>query len=302
MKKVLIIILVLLNIVAWGYIGYVEFGKEWLEQRHNGTIVYFNPETGLICDDYIEENSTTENKSGCLKWYMFNNQEDATTVNLLLAHNTTAQINWSSTISNNTNGDVVNARLKEDVVNWHPNVRATARLIRADEVARIARHRTFNVKTTHINHEDYMGEFWNEKSCTIEDTTGVISNCKYGWLYDRLYSIVDEFEDASCTLVGCLNDPIGGMPTIGYWTSSPTASRDNREDNDVFAWYIWGSGAMSPAFVNCNAVINKIIDARLENGEEISDKEQELYDRTCSPNNTAIGIRPVITISKSILR
>lgn len=52
----------------------------------NGTIVYFNPETGKQCNDYIEGKSEEGTTSGCMRWYAYN--DDLLNIKLLLDHNT----------------------------------------------------------------------------------------------------------------------------------------------------------------------------------------------------------------------
>ena len=66
----------------------------------NGTAVYYNPVSGKKCDDYTEANSKIGTKSGCMKWYVFNDKEGNATVNVILDHNTTAYVAWNSTGNN----------------------------------------------------------------------------------------------------------------------------------------------------------------------------------------------------------
>ena len=65
----------------------------------NGTAVYYNPETENKCSKE-EAKSTTGTKRGCMKWYVFNDKEGNATVNIILDHNTTANVAWNSTRSN----------------------------------------------------------------------------------------------------------------------------------------------------------------------------------------------------------
>ena len=57
----------------------------------NGTAVYYNPEKGKECKS-SEAVSTTGTKNGCMKWYVFNDKEGNATVNVILDHNTTANV------------------------------------------------------------------------------------------------------------------------------------------------------------------------------------------------------------------
>ena len=65
----------------------------------NGTAVYYNPETGNKCSKEAAK-STTGTKSGCMKWYVFNDKEGNATVNVILDHNTTANVEYNSTGNN----------------------------------------------------------------------------------------------------------------------------------------------------------------------------------------------------------
>ena len=56
----------------------------------NGTVVYYNPETNTKCTA-SQAVSTAGTKTGCMRWYTFND-EGTDTINLLLDHNTTATV------------------------------------------------------------------------------------------------------------------------------------------------------------------------------------------------------------------
>ena len=97
----------------------------------NGTAVYYNPETGNKCSKE-EAKSTTGTNSGCMKWYVFNDKEGNATVNVILDHNTTANVAYNST-GNNSEMKEVKIKLEEDTKDW----KNTARLITANEIAKI---------------------------------------------------------------------------------------------------------------------------------------------------------------------
>ena len=105
----------------------------------NGTAVYYNPVSREKCNDYTEANSTTGKNSGCMKWYVFNDKEGNATVNVILDHNTTANVAWNST-GNNSEMKEVKIALENDTKDW----KNTARLITANEVAKITKHPTFD--------------------------------------------------------------------------------------------------------------------------------------------------------------
>ena len=157
----------------------------------NGTAIYYNPETNATCTE-AEAVSTTGTKTGCMKWYTFNDSEGATTVNMILNHNTTATIVWSSR----------DTSLESDISTWATSVKATARLIEADEVAQITGNTTFNGVTSNYSSTFYL----DSNSQTQTATTQGASN--YAWLYDYTYD---------CTSYGC---NIADSSNYGYWTST----------------------------------------------------------------------------------
>lgn len=243
----------------------------------NGTAVYYNPVTGKMCGDYKEENSLNENKTGCMKWYIFNDDKNRATVNMILDHNTTGNVAWASLEDyvaaggteeeygengNNSKGPLtVIKRLNEDTEKWEN----TARLITADEVASItgakdALNWTSNkpyadtpVKGTSISYYylDGTDGTWQTQVSTTQGAS------KYAWLFDNTYG---------CTSYGCniLDDNKYGPSEstnymFGYWTSTPMVNRSD------IAWLVDRSGSLHS---------NRVIVSRL------------------------YGVRPVITISK----
>ena len=127
----------------------------------NGTAVYYNPETETKCKS-SEAVSTTGTKSGCMKWYVFNDKEGNATVNVILDHNTTANVAWNST-GNNSEMKEVKIKLEEDTKDW----KNTARLITANEVAKITKHPTFNVNK---ENQDWFYLDSNNITLTVNST------------------------------------------------------------------------------------------------------------------------------------
>ena len=205
----------------------------------NGTAVYYNPVYGEKCNDYTEANSKTGTKSGCMKWYVFNDKEGNATVNVILDHNTTANVAWNSTGNNSEMKEVANA-LKTDTSTW----KNTARLITANEIAKITEKTGFDASK--------KNQDWFCLDTNQPDTTSYCAKAqgksKYAWLFDYTYE---------CTNYGCNTSDLS---TYGYWTSSPY------KGNFINAWR-----------VNRGYLGSRIV------------------------TDTDYGIRPVITISKSIL-
>ena len=201
----------------------------------NGTAVYYNPVSGKKCDDYTEANSKIGTKSGCMKWYVFNDKEGNATVNVILDHNTTANVAYNLT-GNNSEMKEVKKALENDTKDW----KNTARLITANEIAKITGNTWF------------AGQNWFCLDTNQSDTTNWCSKAQgtseYVWLFDYTNG---------CTSYGCNTSDSN---TWGYWTST------QYKINSTHAWLIQRSGDM---------IINEV------------------------NNSSQVGVRPVITISKS---
>ena len=241
----------------------------------NGEVVYFNVTTGEKCSDYTETQSNTGTKSGCMKFYAFND-DGKDKVNLILDHNTTALVAWNSSGSNASGPKEVLTQLNDDTKTWvgtetpsnytmDQSTQASkakytidyssykARLITAGEVAQITGNTTWDEKTA-------TNSFYFDSKTTTASTTcksGNTTGCKYGWLYDRT--------SKSCTKYGCLNN--SDQETYGYLTASSNAAYSGG------AWYV----------DNYADVDNFIV-----NDDNIGDSYY-------------IGVRPVIIILKSNL-
>ncbi len=220
--------------------------EDCIDRYANGEVVYFDVDTGAKCSNYTETQSNTGVKSGCMKFYAFND-DGGDTLNLLLDHNTTAVVTWGTySYEEKSDGTValgvipgeVFTQLKTDTASWkgtetpsnytvdqrgqyvvgnvYGDVYYTidysdykARLITANEVAQITGNTTWNETTA----TDVY--YFDSKTPTASSTctSGNTSGCKYGWLYDRT--------STDCTDNGCLNN--SDARTAGYWTASSTA-------------------------------------------------------------------------------
>ena len=228
----------------------VTGGSSVTKKYENGEVIYFNPETNTKCSDYTEANSQNQNKSGCMKWYAFNDSEESDTVNVILDHNTTALVAWNSSNNNADGMKEVKTALENDKNNWHADVKSTARLIEANEIAKITGNTEFDA-----TNPDKDLAYWLEDSSYNEETEEPSvfpqpGEAKYKWLFD--YTM-------GCTDYGC---SVADDNTFGYWTSTPNASRSSR------AWTVNNYGGLGSSFV-----------------------DDAFY----------YGVRPVITISKSLL-
>jgi len=194
------------------------------EVAPNGYVVYFNPETGKVCtkQDYNanEGASDTGNKSGCMKWYVFND-DGGDTVNLLLDHNTTATVAWGSEESGQPDS-VVN-QLLLDVAGWADDIKVSTRLITANEVAQITGNMDFDSAKEGMEYFSFLPD----------DYVWETDTSPYGWLYDR----TGDF----CTNFGAFNDgtPDSGDVLNGYWTSTPYI------DDHTYSWGVNQYGTMN---------------------------------------------------------
>lgn len=210
---------------------YVKCDDDY-EYYTNGMPIYFNPTTGLVCNDYVETNSNTENTTGCMKWYTFNDSKDASTISMILDHNTKKVIRWSTTSSNTTNADAVKTQLTSDTSLWDSDL--GIRLITADEIATITKNGGFDSASSDSNKYFYL----DSNNTTSIASSSVLS--KYAWLYDRT--------STSCKTYGCLNNADSSMTGTGYWT-----------DTDVYnstslAWNIKDDGALRTTSVSSAGV------------------------------------------------
>ena len=205
----------------------------------NGTVVYYNPETNTKCTS-SEAVSTTGTKTGCMRWYTFND-EGNDTVNLLLDHNTTAKVAWASS-GRNTNGPVeVKTQLESDTSSWNKSI--NPRLIEAREIATITGNTNWN-NNWYYFHDNTQTEY-----------TGAAGTNKYAWLFDNT---------SECTTYGCNVAAInyGNYSNYGYWTNTAYSG---------YSGYAW--------LVNYNGNLHN-----------------NLVENPGGP-----GVRPVVTISKSII-
>ena len=202
----------------------------------NGTVVYYNPETNTKCTS-AEAVSTTGTKTGCMRWYAFND-DGSDKVNLLLDHDTTPAVLLLSP-DTRANGLIeVKKQLKSDTSTWNKSI--NPRLIEASEVAKI----TNNTAWTAGGSSYYFHT--NSNSPYI----GAAGTNKYAWLFDNT---------RNCTQYGCnVADP----STYAYWTNTANSGDSN------YAWFVFNDGS--------------------------------LYNFSLT-NAVDLGVRPVVTISKSII-
>ena len=263
----------------------------------NGEVVYFDVDNGTKCSNYTETQSNTGTKSGCMKFYAFND-DGKDTVNLILDHNTTAKATWITKEDYITAGgeDLSNVaacqygklcsknkygpltlltQLKNDTKSWVGT--KTPSNYTMDQTGQ-----TSNAKYT-IDYSSYKARLitaqeiakitgnthWNEKTAASYDyyffdskTDTASTTCKNGNTTGCSYGWLYDRTNTSCIDSGCLNN--SDQTTDGYWTSSSFAM------DTAGAWYVQ-------------------FDSIIRSGSIIGN------------DNKSIGVRPVIEVLKSNL-
>ncbi len=185
----------------------------------NGTAIYYNPETNTKCSS-SEAVSKTGVKSGCMKWYTFNDNESSSTVNMILDHNTTALVAYNST-GDNSEMKEVKVALENDTESWNKSI--NPRLITADEVARITENTEFDSSIS-------GGDKWFCLDTNAPDTetycSKVQGTSEYAWLFD--------YTNNATSYGGNIDD----VNTNGYWTSTPVADWVN------YVWVVFRNGSL----------------------------------------------------------
>ena len=188
-----------------------------------GTTIYFNPETKKICNQN-DAVSTTGTKTGCMKWYIYSDN-NKNNFNMILDHNTTARVAYNSTGSNSEMKEVKTA-LESDTSTWDKSLKA--RLITANEVAKITGNTSFDEKTATNDKYYYLD---SNNHTQVANST---NKSKYAWLFEYTNG---------CKEYGC---NIEDSSAYGYWTSTPVvAGRTN------YVWDVFKYGNLG----NCNASI-----------------------------------------------
>ena len=223
--------------------------KEIYQTYNDGDPVYYNPVAGEKCSA-SKAVSTTGTKTGCMKWYAFNDLgQDSSEINLILDHNTTPLAQWYSQESE---------ALKNDTKDW----KQTARLITADEIAKITGAKealNWDSKTSasyfYLDGAKGTDTKWQKQVAKSKGASD------YAWLFDNTYD---------CTNYGCNVNANGYYSNYdssstgqmnGYWTSTGVYN------NLGYIWIVSYNGRLSTV-----------------------------------GNLREYGVRPVITVSKSIIK
>ena len=225
-----------------------------IENYYDGEVVYFDVSLGKSCNNYNEVNSDTgyngidntkEEQNSCLKFYAFND-DGKENLNLILDHNTTSVISWNSSGNNAEGPKQIIEQLKLDTKDWKGTNEITnykalssdgkmnyevdyseykARLMTSNEVAKLTQNESFDELKS--NGYYYLDTNTTSKSSTC--TSGNITGCKFGWLYDRSSFV--------CEADGCLNN--SNEVTAGYWLVTSVYGTTN------LAWHVNANSSLS---------------------------------------------------------
>ena len=182
---------------------------------HKG-IVYLDPTDLSKTCNKENSKSTAETKTGCMKWYIYD--EDDNNYTMILDHNTTARVAYNSTGSN-TEMKEVKATLDSDTSTWDKSLKA--RLITANEVAKITGNTSFDEKTSTSDKWFYLDS--NNQTLVANSK----NKSKYAWLYDYTNN---------CKEYGC---NIEDSSNYGYWTSTPIVGETTR------VWSVFSYGYLN---------------------------------------------------------
>lgn len=162
----------------------------------NGEVIYFDPSTGKACDNYTETNSLNENKTGCMKWYAWNDTKESDRVNAILDHNTTSVLSFLDPL---TELDAL-----VDEANW----KLTPRIIGVNEIAQITGNKTFDINNPETA-QPYFFETNSQEVPPFIDMENPNSSAQgkatYAWLFD--------YTD-DCTYFGCNVDYNGNRSRV----------------------------------------------------------------------------------------
>jgi len=247
----------------------------------NGAIVYYDPVGGTKCAvaDYAANTgaSTTGNKAGCMKWYAFNDGGSASdTIDMILDHNTTDVVAWNISGDNTAGPTDVLTQLQNDTSTWS----STLSVASANNITQQTNSSANNYA---LNYAGYKARLmtadevatitgnttWTQADISstnyfLDSKTATASpTCTTGDITNCNYDWLYDQTSIDCATYGCLNNADVATTGNGYWTSSA---------NNLYPAYAW-----------------RVLKTALFNHDSVS-------------NATDVGVRPVITVVKSVIK
>ena len=141
----------------------------------DGYVIYFNPETSSLCTE-CEAVSTAGTKTGCMKWYAYNDNKNEYRLKLILDHNTTPYCQWNDTGKIVDGSTILNSKLKNDTQTWGKEL--NPRIISAYEIKKLVSDKLFDgtwgnqiqIPSEYNFLLDNGGNYW---------TTSIVTNFDY---------------------------------------------------------------------------------------------------------------------------
>ena len=124
--------------------------------------------------------STTETKTGCMKWYIF--KSDSKSYTMILDHNTTARIKWNDT-SSNLLYESSNVGIEVSKLITESGWMVTPYIITAQEVVDIVG----GVSTWSVDDNSTGFNFEGTGTKKQSNPDYSTTRSRYAWLYDNLY-------------------------------------------------------------------------------------------------------------------
>ena len=212
--------------------------KATSNDTHKGIIYLAPADLAKVCtkeeaEKNVNEHGTpTEIKTGCMKWYVFNDEGENYT--MILDHNTTARIKWNDDNKNVAYEQSNLYAVVEDLKitsGWEVN----PRLITAEEVNAIT-------GKTDFDDSNIVSWYYLDTKSQTRMTFSDSARSKYDWLYNNLTLCKSDSTDYGCTVEEKNTytgyELAGTGKTWAYWTST-TVGTSGSESN---VWLILRNG------------------------------------------------------------
>lgn len=212
--------------------------------------IYYNPTSGSACtvSEYLSNDPTpvtgVYKKSGCMKWFAYSKNGDGT-VNLLLDHNTTANVAWVANSTDYSNGSSVGISYYHSLPDWGSYGANYSGPVTALNQLKVDTNswsdvllRSDSYELDGIGYNDmihYMISYAGYKARLITpQEVAAIGNVSYNFGnyqinftennlaegQTSIYSWLFDYTDSFCSYYGCANVANSDNSTDGYYTSS----------------------------------------------------------------------------------
>ena len=204
---------------------------------HKG-IVYLDPtDLNKTCTKELAESNLNESgtptgiKTGCMKWYIYS--EDDSNYTMILDHDTTSAIVWNNDNKNVTYNES-NVKPELDKLVNDSKWKATPRLITTDEIVTMTGKTDFN--SSDANTWFYLHNNIN--------TNYLGNKAKYSWLFDYT---------SKCTSYGCNTEDSNA--SAGYWTATTIGTAGS----GTAVWELYENGSLGERYAQMNSGVRPVI-------------------------------------------